>query len=62
MPGAGEAFVVENVAEAYPGLWIAGMCVCATYGGPRMGPIFGGMLASGRRAARLERYGRSSPR
>ncbi len=44
----GEAFVVENVSEVYPGLWIAGMSVCATLGGPRMGPIFGGMLRSGR--------------
>jgi len=48
---AGEAFVVENVAEAFPGLWVTGMSVCATFGGPRMGPIFGGMLLSGRRVA-----------
>ena len=48
---AGEAFVVENTSEVFPGLWVAGMSVCATLGGPRMGPIFGGMLLSGRRAA-----------
>ena len=48
---AGEAFVVDNASEVYPGLWVAGMAVCATLGGPRMGPIFGGMLMSGRRAA-----------
>jgi thiamine thiazole synthase len=48
---AGEAFVAENVAEVYPGLWVCGMSVCATFGGPRMGPIFGGMLMSGRRVA-----------
>ena len=48
---AGEAFVVENVSEVFPGLWIAGMSVCATLGGPRMGPIFGGMLLSGMRVA-----------
>jgi thiamine thiazole synthase len=48
---AGEAFVVEHVAEVFPGLWVAGMSVCAAFGGPRMGPIFGGMLLSGRRVA-----------
>lgn len=49
----GEAFVVERVAEVFPGLWVTGMAVCATFGGPRMGPIFGGMLLSGRKAAAL---------
>ena len=49
----GESFVVERVTEVYPGLWISGMCVVATLGGPRMGPIFGGMLLSGKRAADL---------
>ncbi len=44
---AGERFVVENVSEIFPGLWITGMSVCACLGGPRMGPIFGGMLRSG---------------
>jgi thiazole biosynthesis enzyme len=48
---AGETFVVENVSEVHPGLWVAGMSVCAALGGPRMGPIFGGMLLSGRQAA-----------
>jgi len=47
----GEAFVVEKVGEVFPGLWVAGMSVCATLGGARMGPIFGGMLLSGKRAA-----------
>lgn len=50
---AGEAFVVDNVAEVYPGLWVSGMSVCATLGGPRMGPIFGGMVLSGKRVAEL---------
>ena len=50
---AGEEFVVERVAEVYPGLWVTGMSVCATFGGPRMGPIFGGMLLSGMRVAEL---------
>lgn len=44
---AGEQFVVEHVTELYPGLWTTGMSVCASQGGPRMGPIFGGMLMSG---------------
>ncbi|MCK4788892.1 MAG: hypothetical protein KAV87_34440, partial [Desulfobacteraceae bacterium] len=50
---SGEAFVVRNVSEVFPGLWVAGMSVCATLGGPRMGPIFGGMLFSGKRVAEL---------
>jgi len=49
----GESFVVERVGEVYPGLWVAGMSVASALGGPRMGPIFGGMLLSGQRAADL---------
>jgi thiamine thiazole synthase len=48
---AGEAFVVDRTGQVYPGLWVTGMSVCATFGGPRMGPIFGGMLLSGRKVA-----------
>ena len=48
---AGEQFVVDHVTELYPGLWTAGMSVCASLGGPRMGPIFGGMLLSGAKVA-----------
>jgi thiamine thiazole synthase len=48
---AGEQFVVDHVMELYPGLWMTGMSVCASMGGPRMGPIFGGMLLSGDRVA-----------
>jgi sulfide-dependent adenosine diphosphate thiazole synthase len=49
---AGEKFVVEHVAEVYPGLWTTGMSVCTCHGGPRMGPIFGGMLLSGLNVAK----------
>ena len=50
---AGERFVVNHVTELYPGLWATGMSVCASQGGPRMGPIFGGMLLSGEKVAVL---------
>ncbi len=48
----GERFVVENTNEIYPNVYVAGMCVGAVFGGPRMGPIFGGMLLSGEKAAK----------
>jgi thiamine thiazole synthase len=48
---AGESFVIDRAGEIYPGLWISGMSVSATLGGPRMGPIFGGMMLSGKRVA-----------
>lgn len=49
---AGEAFVVERTGACFPGLYLAGMSVCAFFGGPRMGPIFGGMLLSGEKVAK----------
>ena len=49
----GERFVVDKADEIFPNVYVAGMCVGAVYGGPRMGPIFGGMLLSGERVAHM---------
>ncbi|KAL3100927.1 hypothetical protein niasHS_001387 [Heterodera schachtii] len=48
-----EAAVVENTREVVPGLIIAGMELAELDGASRMGPIFGGMMASGIKAAQL---------
>ena len=48
-----EAGVVEKTGEVFPGLYVAGMAVCDVYNLPRMGPIFGGMLKSGKKVAEL---------
>jgi len=50
---AGEMGVVNKAGEIFPGLYVAGMSVCAVYNLPRMGPIFGGMLKSGKKAAEM---------
>ncbi|MBN1628070.1 MAG: thiazole biosynthesis protein [Deltaproteobacteria bacterium] len=47
-----ETLTIENTCEVFPGLYIAGMAANATFGGPRMGPIFGGMLLSGEKVAK----------
>jgi len=54
-----EKLIVEKTGEVCPGLYVAGMAVAALYQTPRMGPIFGGMLLSGRKVAKLviEKYG-----
>jgi len=49
----GEKQTVENTREAYPGLFVSGMAANAVFGGYRMGPVFGGMLLSGKRAAEV---------
>ncbi|MFH0774323.1 MAG: sulfide-dependent adenosine diphosphate thiazole synthase [bacterium] len=49
----GERLIVENTKEIYPGVYVAGMACNAVFGGPRMGPIFGGMLLSGKKAAEM---------
>lgn len=48
-----EDMTLENTKEVYPGLYVAGMGANATFGSYRMGPVFGGMLLSGRRVADL---------
>lgn len=49
----GEKAIVKNTKEFYPGAYVAGMAANAVFGGPRMGPIFGGMLLSGKKVAQL---------
>jgi thiamine thiazole synthase len=49
----GERVILENTREVYPGLVVAGMTANAVFGSPRMGAIFGGMLLSGKKAARV---------
>ncbi len=47
----GELATLRNSKEVCDGLSVCGMCANAVFGGPRMGPIFGGMLLSGRKVA-----------
>ncbi len=48
-----ESIIEENTREVYKNLYVCGMAANAVFGSPRMGPIFGGMLLSGRKVAEL---------
>ncbi len=48
-----ERTTIENTKEIYPGLFVSGMASNGVSGSFRMGPIFGGMLLSGRKVAEL---------
>lgn len=49
----GERSTIDNTKEIYPGLFVSGMAANGVSGSFRMGPIFGGMLMSGRKVAEL---------
>jgi len=49
----GEKTVVENTKEIYPNVYVCGMAANAAFGANRMGPIFGGMLLSGKKLAAI---------
>lgn len=49
----GENRVVHKTGEVYPGLVVAGMSVTETFGIARMGPTYGSMLLSGKKAAEV---------
>ena len=48
-----EITTLENTRQIYPGLYVSGMAANGVHGGYRMGPIFGGMLLSGEKVAKL---------
>jgi thiazole biosynthesis enzyme len=48
-----EETTLENTREVFPNVYVTGMCANAVFGSYRMGPIFGGMLLSGKKVAGL---------
>jgi len=48
-----EQTTLENTKEIFPGLFVSGMAANGVSGSWRMGPVFGGMLLSGEKVARL---------
>lgn len=48
-----EKTTIENTIEIYPGLFVCGMASNGVSGGYRMGPIFGGMVLSGKKVAEM---------
>lgn len=49
----GERALMDTTKEVYPGLIVSGMAANAVSAGPRMGPVFGGMMLSGEKAAEI---------
>lgn len=57
-----EKELVEKTGMIVKGLYATGMAVAAVHNLPRMGPIFGGMLISGKRVAEIVSKDLSKPR